>query len=224
MTEQLLESVRAKYGAVAESTLSNDHAGVQAVDEAFGYTAEELTSIPVHHRPDSASGRFRRLRHLQLRSRQYRHIAEDAARTGECDAWLEVDLELFVSCDEAAEVFEPREASFDAVALFVQGFVVSALLVAVAFGRDHRERAHAGDMLHDRIAVVALIRPALLRLACSQQGDGLGAVVDLPGGHGEVHRQAQLIGEQMDFDRQTSSGTPQSLFVPPFLRPVAACW
>jgi SAM-dependent methyltransferase len=46
MTEQLLDSVRAKYGAVAESTLSNDHAGVKAVAEAFGYSAEELTSIP----------------------------------------------------------------------------------------------------------------------------------------------------------------------------------
>lgn len=46
MSEQLYESVKSKYGAVAESTLSNDHAGVQAVAEAFGYTAEELTSIP----------------------------------------------------------------------------------------------------------------------------------------------------------------------------------
>ena len=46
MSEQLLASVKSKYGAVAESTLSNDHAGVQAVAEAFGYTAEELTSIP----------------------------------------------------------------------------------------------------------------------------------------------------------------------------------
>jgi arsenite methyltransferase len=46
MSEQLLESVKSKYGAVAESTLSNDHAGVQAVAEAFGYSAEELTSIP----------------------------------------------------------------------------------------------------------------------------------------------------------------------------------
>lgn len=46
MAEQLLESVRSKYAAVAESTLSNDHAGVQAVAEAFGYSAEELTSIP----------------------------------------------------------------------------------------------------------------------------------------------------------------------------------
>ena len=46
MAEQILESVRSKYGAVAESTLSSDNAGVKAVAEAFGYTPEELTSIP----------------------------------------------------------------------------------------------------------------------------------------------------------------------------------
>ncbi len=46
MPDQLLDSVKAKYGAVAESSLSTDHAGVKAVAEAFGYTAEELTSIP----------------------------------------------------------------------------------------------------------------------------------------------------------------------------------
>lgn len=46
MQDHLLESVKAKYGAVAQSTLSSDHAGVHAVAEAFGYTAEELQSIP----------------------------------------------------------------------------------------------------------------------------------------------------------------------------------
>ena len=46
MSEQIMDSVKSKYGAVAESTLSNDHAGVKAVAEAFGYSAEELTSIP----------------------------------------------------------------------------------------------------------------------------------------------------------------------------------
>lgn len=46
MAESLLQSVKSKYGAVAESTLSSDHAGVNAVARAFGYTAEELTSIP----------------------------------------------------------------------------------------------------------------------------------------------------------------------------------
>ena len=38
--------VREKYAAVAASALSNKHAGVQAVAEAFGYTADELASIP----------------------------------------------------------------------------------------------------------------------------------------------------------------------------------
>ena len=37
---ELLDSVKAKYGAVAASTLSSDHAGVRAVAEAFGYSPE----------------------------------------------------------------------------------------------------------------------------------------------------------------------------------------
>jgi SAM-dependent methyltransferase len=46
MTEQILETVRSKYAAVAESELSTKNAGVRAVAEAFGYSVEELTSIP----------------------------------------------------------------------------------------------------------------------------------------------------------------------------------
>ena len=46
MANEVLESVKSKYGAVAESTLSTNDKGVRAVAEAFGYSAEELTSIP----------------------------------------------------------------------------------------------------------------------------------------------------------------------------------
>jgi arsenite methyltransferase len=46
MAEEILESVRSKYGAVAQSTLSSNDQGVKAVAEAFGYSPEELTSIP----------------------------------------------------------------------------------------------------------------------------------------------------------------------------------
>ncbi|MBS1800002.1 MAG: arsenite methyltransferase [Acidobacteria bacterium] len=46
MAEQVLNAVKAKYGAVAASALSSDDAGVHAVAEAFGYSAEELRSIP----------------------------------------------------------------------------------------------------------------------------------------------------------------------------------
>jgi len=41
-----LDVVRTKYGQTARSALTNDSKGVQAVAEAFGYTAEELSSIP----------------------------------------------------------------------------------------------------------------------------------------------------------------------------------
>jgi arsenite methyltransferase len=40
------DQVKERYGAVAQSELSNRHAGVQAVAEAFGYSDEELSSIP----------------------------------------------------------------------------------------------------------------------------------------------------------------------------------
>ncbi len=46
MSENILEQVRSKYASVAESGLSSDHAGVRAVAEAFGYSPEELASIP----------------------------------------------------------------------------------------------------------------------------------------------------------------------------------
>jgi ubiquinone/menaquinone biosynthesis C-methylase UbiE len=46
MSDPIVEQVRARYGAVAQSALSGDHSGVQAVALAFGYTPEELTSLP----------------------------------------------------------------------------------------------------------------------------------------------------------------------------------
>jgi arsenite methyltransferase len=46
MSEQIVEQVQEKYAAVAASKLSSGHAGVRAVAEAFGYTPEELASIP----------------------------------------------------------------------------------------------------------------------------------------------------------------------------------
>jgi len=46
MSRSIEEVVRDKYGAIGASSLSNSHAGVQAVAEAFGYSPEELASIP----------------------------------------------------------------------------------------------------------------------------------------------------------------------------------
>src|SRR3974377_448347 len=46
MSKAIEEAVRSKYGSVATSGLSSEEAGVRAVAEAFGYSAEELASIP----------------------------------------------------------------------------------------------------------------------------------------------------------------------------------
>jgi ubiquinone/menaquinone biosynthesis C-methylase UbiE len=46
MLDALVNQVKSKYGAVAASSLSGDHAGVRAVAEAFGYSPEELAALP----------------------------------------------------------------------------------------------------------------------------------------------------------------------------------
>jgi SAM-dependent methyltransferase len=46
MSETIIDAVRSRYGAVAVSGRSSEHDGVRAVAEAFGYTPEELASIP----------------------------------------------------------------------------------------------------------------------------------------------------------------------------------
>jgi SAM-dependent methyltransferase len=46
MSEPHEELIRKSYGSVARSGLSSDQAGVRAVAQAFGYTAEELAAIP----------------------------------------------------------------------------------------------------------------------------------------------------------------------------------
>ena len=46
MSDVIEQAVKSKYAAVATSGLSSEHAGVRAVAEAFGYSPEELASIP----------------------------------------------------------------------------------------------------------------------------------------------------------------------------------
>ena len=46
MSETITQALKSKYGSVAVSGLSSDREGVKAVAEAFGYSPEELASIP----------------------------------------------------------------------------------------------------------------------------------------------------------------------------------
>jgi arsenite methyltransferase len=62
----ILDSVRSKYGAVAESTLSSNDSGVKTVAEAFGYSAEELTSIPAEANMGLSCGNPTATAHIRL--------------------------------------------------------------------------------------------------------------------------------------------------------------
>ena len=46
MSETIKKAVQSKYASVAKSGLSTGHRGVKAAAEAFGYTPEQLASIP----------------------------------------------------------------------------------------------------------------------------------------------------------------------------------
>ncbi len=65
MEERLLHAVKAKYGVVGASALSSEVDGVRAVAEAFGYSAEELTSIPAEANMGLSCGNPTAMAHLR---------------------------------------------------------------------------------------------------------------------------------------------------------------
>ena len=137
---------------------------------------------------------------------------------------METSFGFLVAGGKPAELFQPTEATFDTVTQLVQVAVVSALLSPVFSGRNDRFGTHGFfDVGQDAIEVVSFVADDRLRRTLAQQSVCLRAVIHLTGGNAKVQRLAFLIGQQMDFGGQTSSGTPQSLVSAPFFRPVAAC-
>src|ERR1700679_1508516 len=63
---EILDSVRSKYGAVAEGTLSGNDSGGNAVAQAFGSSAEELRSIPAEANMGLSCGNPTATAHLRL--------------------------------------------------------------------------------------------------------------------------------------------------------------
>jgi arsenite methyltransferase len=65
MSESIVEAVRSRYGSVAKSGLSSDQDGVRAVAEAFGYSPEELASIPAEANMGLSCGNPTAIAHLR---------------------------------------------------------------------------------------------------------------------------------------------------------------
>ena len=65
MSESIVEAVRSRYGSAAKSGLSSEHGGVRAVAEAFGYSPEELASIPAEANMGLSCGNPTAIAHLR---------------------------------------------------------------------------------------------------------------------------------------------------------------
>src|SRR5438067_184116 len=65
MPESIVEAVRSRYGSVAKSGLSSEQTGVRAVAEAFGYSPEELASIPAEANMGLSCGNPTAIAHLR---------------------------------------------------------------------------------------------------------------------------------------------------------------
>ena len=65
MAEKIVDEVRSKYAAVAASELSGEQAGVRAVAEAFGYSPEELASVPAEANMGLSCGNPTAVAHLR---------------------------------------------------------------------------------------------------------------------------------------------------------------
>jgi len=65
MSESIVEAVRSRYGSAAKSGLSSDQDGVRAVAEAFGYSPEELASIPAEANMGLSCGNPTAIAHLR---------------------------------------------------------------------------------------------------------------------------------------------------------------
>ena len=83
MSNLVIDSIKEKYGAVAQSTLSSNDSGVKAVAEAFGYTPEELTSIPAEANMGLSCGNPTATAHLKSGE-----VVVDLGSGGGLDAFL----------------------------------------------------------------------------------------------------------------------------------------
>src|ERR1041385_966199 len=63
--QNIQEAVKSRYGAVAGSRLSSEDEGVRAVADAFGYSPQELSSIPAEANMGLSCGNPTAMAHLR---------------------------------------------------------------------------------------------------------------------------------------------------------------
>jgi len=136
----------------------------------------------------------------------------------------EVLRQLVVAGRDAAEVLELGEEALNQVPLAVQPCAEVRFRSPVGLGWDIGERPLFSERRADAIDIVSLIR----QYDCSspnmvEQFVGSLAIMALPSGQAQPDREALPIDNRVDFGREATSGTTETMISIPLFA-VAACW
>lgn len=115
------------------------------------------------------------------------------------------------ACCDASEVLELVEAALDGVTDLVGLEVVRDQRLPGRIARDDRFGAHVRDEVTQGIGIVSLVGEHAARREAFEQGRGERCIAALSGCEDQLQRSAEGIHGHVDFGRQSSSGTPQSL-------------
>src|SRR5262249_61331822 len=114
--------------------------------------------------------------------------------------------------------------AFDDIAAAIPFARKPALRRAIAAGRNHRLAATLGNYIHERIAVVALVRDDILRFVLGQQRGCSIHIMFLAGSHNHFYRTAAGIDGQVQFRAEPATRPAQRFVSTPFFMAPAACW
>lgn len=120
--------------------------------------------------------------------RANRHSLHPYHCSDEMNEALEVNGSSFVSGRKAAAVFHSTEATFDAVAVSVDEFVVCNDELARSVRRDDGLGSHGGNDRPQSIAVIGFVGQNCLAGLSFQKSRRLRDVVNLPCGYDEPQR------------------------------------
>ena len=161
-------------------------------------------------------------RACSISSRQNRHSSHPDDSRSDVYEGEEVYCFSVVSGCDAAEMFDFVEVTFDAVTVFVDFGVIADEALSRWIAGDDGLGLDVGDAVADGIGVVSSVGEHMAGPKPLHQRQGPWRVAGLSGREDHAERAPEGVAGDMDFCRQSASGTPQSLVpAPPF--PVAAC-
>ena len=149
---------------------------------------------------------------------------EPDCSSGEVNCGKKIDSGFVVTRGDSAELLEAAEEILDQVALFVEGFVVDALVESAALGRDdrglsrRRQRANHAD-----IGIEGFVGDQNVGDHARQKGVGSVQIVSLAWCEEKLQRISHSINQRVDFGAQAPFASPDRLVRAVFLSAPALC-